>query len=178
VSACYAGCVCGRCVDHAAYLRGRREARRKLGYSDLDDTPDVATEFLPSGPIFSRSLGMPDRVIPATPATAAPSAFPAERQCKGCKVGEFSPIGAGPFEDGLCRYCAQLNTHEPIVAAVKRSVPAPAGRLQDETVADALRYVIHGAHLGTRVRIAAMVGLPVWGIALYILIMMVMAAQR
>jgi hypothetical protein len=229
-------CPCGSSVEHAAYMCGRRAARRLLGYSDLDDTPDVATESLPSSAtwdqligayeraeaardqtvmklIFARlrqlaatpspgmpatvsspgmpatvsspgmpatvsSPGMPERVIPATPAIAAPSAFPAERACKGCKVGEFSVIGAGPFENGLCRYCAQLNTYKPIAAAVKRSVPAPAGHLRDETVADALRYIFHGDQLGTRVRLAAMMALPVWGIALYILITMVMAAQR
>jgi hypothetical protein len=92
------------------------------------------------------ALGMPTRRIPASPAddellrireecqcgahqalrlqraTASEVAsqgycLPPDAVCKGCRVPESSPIGAGPFENGLCRFCADLNAYEPIAAA-------------------------------------------------------------
>jgi hypothetical protein len=74
------------------------------------------------------ALGMPDRVIPAKPSHLhwspdqprdesgrfARKALPPDRVCSGCGIEESSPIGAGPFENGFCRFCAQIDRRFPI----------------------------------------------------------------
>jgi hypothetical protein len=128
-----------RC-DDCSYQRGRHEARISLGYDDWGETVarrDPYSRWLcfyypcslharqvriAAGPDMRAERAARDRTLTVSTGlsvdsgkvTLAPDAI-----CRGCRIAECSPIGGGPFKDGLCRFCIQL---------VPAAAPGVAGR--------------------------------------------------
>lgn len=171
-------CPCSDC--QAAYMRGRRKARRSLGYDDWDEPePSVNT-----GPIHDADTGeqLDERRFPMANAEQIASARALLRDgqdqpdlkllppmvCSGCGIDECSPIGAGPFEHGFCRFCVQLNTARPIA-------PKPASRMRSDQIVSwptAIRYVFHGDNRVRQVRLGVIPTSPVWVFVFVVLCML------
>jgi hypothetical protein len=156
-----------------------------------------------SGQQVVSALGMPDRSVqgPAHLHWMPSYAMTPDATCKGCGIPESHPAGAGPFENGLCRYCAALKAQggplSPVLVTPHGPVPVQPGgtykvhigpdsttvtavnqRMRRDEIAStrtAVRYVFKGDDVGTQVRLALLLTTPVWGFALVILTLLLMA---
>lgn len=127
----------GGSSNYSDYMRGVHEAQeflRRIGAGSDGAAERVMERHMAARDETARmidvtALGDKERLfIPGDDRDQKRAQPDAERTCSACHIGEFSRIGAGPFTGGLCRYCAELKSLEPVVRRIEIPPDQPAAR--------------------------------------------------